>query len=112
MSDWRDKDDDLTPAIKGDSLTDGYFARYDRAMGLVGNRHSKGALVALVSYLLREGEAAPTVDRKALIDAANAAEGRGLCAEAEARLSDAIKYHRQSASIWRELAGHKIGVSE
>jgi len=52
------------------------------------------------------------VDRKALIEAANAAEGRGLCAEAEARLSDAVKYHRQSASIWRDLAGHKIGVSE
>lgn len=55
MGEWMDKTDDLTPAIEADHPGNGASdANYDRAMKLVGNRHSKGALVALVNHLLCE----------------------------------------------------------
>ena len=53
MTDWTDRDDDLTPAIKADFKSEGFYERHARAMDLVGNRHSKAALVSLVAYLLK-----------------------------------------------------------
>ena len=53
---WDDKDDDLTPAIKADFGTEGFYGRYSRALELVSNRHSKSALVSLVAYLLKQME--------------------------------------------------------
>lgn len=51
---WGDKDDEWTaridaahPVLTGDSAT------YDLAMQMVGHRHSKGALVKLVNWLLK-----------------------------------------------------------
>lgn len=53
---WADRPDDLTPQVKSDFRSEGFFQRYDRAMVLVSNRHSKGALVSLVAFLLRGGD--------------------------------------------------------
>lgn len=52
---WEDRPDDLSEAVRAahPCITKDY-ATYSRAMELVGNRHSKGALVNLVCYLLRE----------------------------------------------------------
>lgn len=58
--DWLDREDEMTPAIRADFRSDGFFERYARALDLVGNRHSKGALVALVAYLLRDDSKEPT----------------------------------------------------
>jgi len=54
---WGDRKDDLTEVIKANHphYTKDY-APYSRAQELVSNRHSKGALIGLVSYLL--GQAA------------------------------------------------------
>jgi uncharacterized protein YfiM (DUF2279 family) len=54
---WEDVDDEWTPAIKAahpTRATDAAAAhgRYGVAMRMVGNRHSKGALVELVAWLL------------------------------------------------------------
>jgi hypothetical protein len=54
---WDDRPDDLTPAIDADFETHDFYARYARAMELVGNRHSKSALVNLVAFLLIKKEA-------------------------------------------------------
>lgn len=51
---WKDRDDELTPLIKADFDSAGFNERYARALELVHNRHSKGSLVALVAYLLKE----------------------------------------------------------
>lgn len=53
---WENRDDDLTPAIKSDFGSEGFYDRYARAHELVGNRYSKGALVSLVAYLLKQKE--------------------------------------------------------
>lgn len=53
---WSDRPDDLTPQVKSDFRSEGFFQRHDRAMVLVSNRHSKRALVSLVAFLLREGD--------------------------------------------------------
>ena len=65
-----DEADDLTPEV--DRLHPFHTKRYDlhnRAMDLVGNRRSKGALVSLVAYLLLRGE---QVRAEALEEAAEA----------------------------------------
>ena len=64
---WTDKPDDWTDRIKADFRTDGFYSRYAQALDLVGNRHSKSALVALVCYLLRPSaiEPAPVSVREA-----------------------------------------------
>ena len=52
-SDWDDKPDDMTEEIERThpfKVKD--WARYQRAQELVSNRHSKGALIDLVAYLL------------------------------------------------------------
>jgi hypothetical protein len=50
---WEDREDDLTPAIDAaHPMRTGDHATYERAVDLVGNRHSKQSLVALVNYLL------------------------------------------------------------
>ena len=56
---WEDKKDDMTPGIEADNPTrSGSFGTYTKAMNLVSNRHSKGALVDLVNHLLMEIERA------------------------------------------------------
>lgn len=55
MADWMDRDDELTPAIDAaHPMTTGDHDTYAKAMKLVGNRHSKYALVRLVNYLLAD----------------------------------------------------------
>lgn len=52
--DWSDRPDDMTAAIKASHpVNSGDHKTYVRAMELVGNRYSKGALVMLVHHLLR-----------------------------------------------------------
>jgi Protein of unknown function (DUF550) len=70
---WDDRDDDLTPMIDAahPCLTRN-FSTYERAQQLVTNRHSKGALVALVNYLLTQS--AQPHDRTALDAAIRAAK--------------------------------------
>ena len=52
---WEDRDDDLTHAInKAHPVYSKAYDAYARAMELVGNRHSKGAIVRLVCYLLQQ----------------------------------------------------------
>jgi len=53
-NEWGDRPDDLTTEIKADFHSDGFYGRYSKAMELVGNRHSKSALVSLVAYLLKK----------------------------------------------------------
>lgn len=53
LASWEDRDDDLSAPIAADFRSHGFFERYARALELVGNRHSKGALVALVAYLIK-----------------------------------------------------------
>lgn len=56
---WEDKEGDWTPCIVADHpARSGAYDTYDTAMKLVGNRHSKGALVALVNHLLLKIERA------------------------------------------------------
>lgn len=54
MMAWEDKTDAMTPDVKADFGSEGFYARYSKALELVGNRHSKGALVSLVAYLLKD----------------------------------------------------------
>ena len=61
--DWADRPDGLThtidamhPVKAAPEAKAQAWARWNRAMELVGNRHSKFALVALVNYLLAEAE--------------------------------------------------------
>ena len=50
---WRDKPDEWTESVKRAFPTrSGSHEQYAAAMQMVGNRHSKGALVALVNWLL------------------------------------------------------------
>ena len=57
MGGWEDKEDKLTSAIKQDFRSDeSFYKRYDEALQLVSNRHSKGSLVSLVAYLLKENK--------------------------------------------------------
>lgn len=59
---WMDRDDDLTCAIEeSHPVSSGRHDLYARAFKLVGNRHSKEALVALVNHLLLEAEEARQV---------------------------------------------------
>lgn len=52
-ADWEDKPDEWTPAIKAAHPTrTGSHDKWGVAMGMVGHRHSKGALVELVHWLL------------------------------------------------------------
>jgi hypothetical protein len=51
---WNDRDDALTLAVENDFGSEGFYKRYGRALELVSNRHSKGALVRLVAYLLAQ----------------------------------------------------------
>ena len=58
MGNWTDRDDHLTCAINASHPTKtGRHDIYMQAMELVGNRHSKAALVNLVHYLLLEIDA-------------------------------------------------------
>jgi hypothetical protein len=52
--DWGDEADHATPLIRADFRSDGYYPRFQLAQSLIDNRRSKGALVALVCYLLRD----------------------------------------------------------
>jgi hypothetical protein len=57
---WDDKPDALTDAVEAahpHHTKD--FATYIEALELVSNRHSKGALVGLVNYLLAKNKATP-----------------------------------------------------
>jgi hypothetical protein len=82
-----DKPDDLTAAIAAaHPLRTGHHASYARALELVGNRHSKGALVELVSYLL--------VQIGATAEAARAEER----ARVEAEIADLLTVE---ANAWR-----------
>ena len=51
---WSDREDYITEHIKKDYHTADFVQRYVKALELVGNRHSKGSLVALVAYLMRQ----------------------------------------------------------
>jgi hypothetical protein len=54
---WDDKDDDLSAAVLASHpVNSKRHDTYERAMDLVGNRHSKSALVALVNHLLIQTE--------------------------------------------------------
>jgi hypothetical protein len=60
--DWEDVDDEWTAAIKEAHPTkSGSHEEWGQAMKMVGHRHSKGELVALVNWLLvrlrKEGKA-------------------------------------------------------
>jgi hypothetical protein len=55
LLDWSDRKDEWSPAIKEAHPTrSGSHDEYGIAMRMVGNRHSKGELVALVNWLLVE----------------------------------------------------------
>jgi hypothetical protein len=56
IDDWKDAEDEWTAEIKAahPARTDSHHHEYATAMRMVGNRHSKGALVALVTWLLIE----------------------------------------------------------
>jgi hypothetical protein len=57
--DWEDVDDEWTERIKAAHPTrSGSHDEYRIAMRMVGHRHSKGELVALVNWLLVQGGAA------------------------------------------------------
>lgn len=59
-----DIDDEWTPHIDAAFPTrSGSHDEYAMAMQMVGNRHSKGALVALVNWLLVERNALPELTR-------------------------------------------------
>jgi hypothetical protein len=54
---WGDKDDEWTERINAaHPLKTGDNETYGIAMRMVGNRHSKGALVELVNWLLKSPE--------------------------------------------------------
>lgn len=56
---WGDREDDLTDAIRENHpFRTKRFDIYERAQQLVSNRHSKAALIELVSYLLVQAEPA------------------------------------------------------
>ena len=57
MASWVDKDDQHTPAI-ADTYRSGAWKLNDQARQMVSNRHSKGALVWLVTWLLQRIETA------------------------------------------------------
>jgi hypothetical protein len=53
VSEWKDVDDEWTDAIKAaHPARSGAHDEYATAMKMVGHRHSKGELVALVTWLL------------------------------------------------------------
>ena len=55
--DWNDKNDEWTKQIQeAHPLNTGFFDTYSLACQMVGNRHSKFALVALVNWLLRKAQ--------------------------------------------------------
>ena len=57
MSTWADRDDEYTDAINEAHPTNtNRHDVYEKAMRLVGNRHSKYALINLVNYLLVKAE--------------------------------------------------------
>jgi hypothetical protein len=64
--DWEDRRDEWSDAISKahparDGKTEQDHDRYGVAMRMVSNRHSKGALVALVNWLLAERDAARAI---------------------------------------------------
>lgn len=67
-AEWGDNPDDLTPMIKADFRSDGFYDRYAKAQNIVGNRYSKGSLVALVCYMLK-AETERDAARAALVTA-------------------------------------------
>lgn len=72
VTDWKDTEDDLTEEINAAHPEHtGDHDLYSEAMRLVGNRHSKYALVELVNYLLSENKIAKVggkVDESRLIE--------------------------------------------
>jgi hypothetical protein len=53
--DWKDVEDEWSDAIRAAHPSrSGSHSEYATAMRMVGNRHSKGELVALVNWLLEE----------------------------------------------------------
>ncbi len=64
---WTDEPDDLTDAVMASHpfKERGDYKTYCRALELVSNRHSKGALVSLVNYLLRQSQEAVKAEREA-----------------------------------------------
>jgi len=69
VKDWHDRDDYLTPEIdKYHPLKTGDHATRQKANELVGNRHSKGALIDLVNYLLKQAQPAETSELVEIID--------------------------------------------
>lgn len=55
--DWEDADDEWTESIKSAHPTRaGTYDEYAMAMRMVGHRHSKGELVALVTWLLTKNK--------------------------------------------------------
>lgn len=51
---WEDKPDELTAQIESDYGSEGFYARYGRAMELVKNRKPKAELVRLIAFLLKD----------------------------------------------------------
>ena len=61
---WIDEPDEWSPAIRAAYPTrSGSHEEYALAMKMVGNRHSKGELVALVNWLLVENRKGVAVDK-------------------------------------------------
>ena len=82
---WSDKPDGLTDAVhKAHPVFTKKYDTYTYALELVSNRHSKGALVALVNYLLQQSDEAR---EKALREAADELRGQGYGAAVRAILA-------------------------
>lgn len=80
---WMDRKDDLSDAIEASHpLKTGRHDLYQRAMELVGNRHSKGGLVCLVNHLLAEADS---------LRAALSAEGSATIAAARKQAAEEMR---------------------
>jgi len=55
--DWEDREDEWSKEIqRAHPINTGFFNTYDLACEMVGNRHGKFALIALVNWLLRKAQ--------------------------------------------------------
>lgn len=91
---WEDREDEMSDAITASHpVNSKRHDTYQQAMELVGNRHSKGALVALVNHLLIQSSSAlvATPPAERVVEAAQPAETyytKGKDAEYFEKLSD------------------------
>lgn len=84
---WEDKPDDLTEAVNAahPCMSRKNWDIYTAALEAVSNRHSKGALVSLVSYLMIEAQEAVQAEREACAKVADIAETFEVSAAAAIR---------------------------